>query len=1056
MAFPSTQIVPIQFSGGLNSKIAAFKLDQPFLETCENATYTKDGQIDKRSGFTLLSNKVMGGGTLSAGASLTTFNGELLLLDGTNLYSWQSEEGVWINRGSVFSSVNSQVRVLNSKISTQSNPDVTTSNGISLYVWEDNRPAPVKGDGIRYSVYNNKTGTLVVSDGQLYIAGVRPKVLCDGELFFVFYVASAQAILSATVPVGAPNTVSSNLNVLLENGQSSNFPVASIPYDVCLYNGEPVMVFATPIGVSIGRPTSPGFAQQLLQSASHIQVISCAVDSKGILWIAWSDLTDSHVMAYFDLGGIWTQVTAPFVPSTTGPTIAKNIAMIADTQVGNMNVTFEIAIAGDENVNNHHCDNYLCVPSGKANFIGQMRGVGLASKPFRFGENLFINTIAQSNLQATYFTQCLTQGLAYVPGTANVQAANDAALATNFTIVSRHAPQNGGTYRTNALLSQCDAVDNAGGFVFAGQRKGAFTTWQNATSVTLGCAGYVIDLDNANAFNSVQSNNNLHIVGGVKKIYDGVSCVEDNFLLFPENYLGFGCTATLTNAGAGGNLSWNMTNPSQYQWAVVYEWTDNYGQVQRSAPSIAVTATTTAANQAAVLRGPTLRVTEKAQARSPVIVSIYRTQANLPIFYKVTDDNNPLVNDTTLDFWTFTDTLSDVAIAANENQYTGSQLPNSAPPPCSLISLYQQRLMINSTEDPDVVWYSQNKFEQDQYNTIALDFNTSFVEGVDSRYGNSITALGLLDNNLAIFKETSIFLLQGDGPNALDTSGQFNDAALLVSDTGCNNPNSLVFVTQTSNSPGGLLFKSPKGIYLLGRDQSLTYIGAPVEKYNDLTITSANLLAATNEIVFTTIEGTALVFNYFFNAWSTWSSLPAVDACVWEGQLCLLTETGGVMVQDTTGTVYADTHPTGVTYPVSLKIRTPFIKMSGMQGYQSVFGCYLLGTLQAPHLLQVTVAYDYNPSAQGSVVINSSLAGAGRWGGLPIWGSTGAWGNNGLFSNYQFQINVNNPRCQSIQFTFEDVQPEPSKGFSLNGLALEVLALPGPMRLPTKNQVGVS
>ena len=105
----------------------------------------------------------------------------------------------------------------------------------------------------------------------------------------------------------------------------------------------------------------------------------------------------------------------------------------------------------------------------------------------------------------------------------------------------------------------------------------------------------------------------LHIVGGVKKIYDGVSCVEDNFVLFPENYLGNGAVVTL---GSGGNLSWNSTNPSQYQWAVVYEWTDNYGQVQRSTPSIAVTATTGAPGQAAFLVGPTLRVTEKAQARS--------------------------------------------------------------------------------------------------------------------------------------------------------------------------------------------------------------------------------------------------------------------------------------------------------------------------------------------------------------------------------------------------------------------------------------------------------
>jgi hypothetical protein len=1062
MPFPQTQVVPIQFSGGLNSKIASFTLDQPYLDACENGRYMLEGQIDKRPGFNLLSTNIQGGGNISAGSALTTFNGELLLLDGTNIYSYQSTDQTWIDKGNVFSTVNSQVRVLNSKVSTQSNPDVTTANGISLYVWEDNRSYPPKSNGVRYSVYNNATGTIVLSDQQLYVAGSRPKVVTDGATFFVYYAASSQALLGATVPVGAPSTVTSNLADIVSDGQPSSGG-QTIPYDVCLYNGAPLMAYASQSGLRLGAPIgapASGFPSQVIVNTTTITVIAIAIDSLDRVWLSWCNGTDTFLCVLEKVGGSWAFVAEPFVPNVITPTIAVNIALHADMQPGTMNATFEIAQAGSANVNNNFCNNYLCSTAqgsggfavGVPSLIGQMRGVGLASKPFRYGDDLFVHTIAQSNLQSTYFTRCLTKGLSYVPGTVNIQAANDTELATNFALVSSHAPQNGGTYRTNSLLSQADPVSD-GIFLFAGQRKGPFTTWQNAASVNLGCAGYLVEFGASNAFNSVQSNNNLHIVGGVKKIYDGVSCVEDNFVLYPENYLGNGCTVSLAS---GGSLSWSSSNPPQYEWLVVYEWTDNYGQVQRSSPSVAVAATTTADGQAGVLVGPTLRITEKVQARSSVIVSIYRTQANLPIFYKVTSDADPLVNDPTVDSWTFTDTLSDAQIAANENLYTGSQLPNIVPPPCSLISLYQQRLMINSTEDPDVLWYSQNKFEQDQYNTLALDFNTSFVEGVDSRYGNAITAIGLLDNNLAIFKATSVFLLQGDGPNALDTSGQFNDAALLVSDTGCTDQNSLVFVTQTPNSPGGLLFKSPKGIYLLGRDQSLTYVGAPVEAYNDLTISSASLLSQTNEIVFTTEEGTALVYNYFFNAWSTWTNLPAVDACVWQGQLCLLGAAGDVMVQDATGTVFSDAHADGVTYPVSLLIRTPFLKLSGMQGYQSIFGCYLLGKLQAPHVLQVSVAYDYNPSAQGSVLVNSTIAGAGRWGGLPIWGSTGAWGNNGLFNNYQFQINVNTPRCQSIQFTFQDVQPEPSQGFSLNGLALEVLAIPGPMRLPKQNKVALS
>jgi hypothetical protein len=534
--------------------------------------------------------------------------------------------------------------------------------------------------------------------------------------------------------------------------------------------------------------------------------------------------------------------------------------------------------------------------------------------------------------------------------------------------------------------------------------------------------------------------------------------VEDNFHYFPEEFTdGNSCAVALA---LGGNLTYNpLTVPNSYQYLVVYEWTDNYGQVQRSGPGVAVTVVTTEVGQGAVIVIPTLTITDKVNARSPISISVYRTQDSLPIFYKITDDDDPLVNDTSTDFVTMFDDLSDIDIAANENLYTGSQLANSGPPACSLISLYQNRLFINTTEDQNVLWYSQNKFEQDQYNTLPLDWNTSFTEGVDSRLGNGITAIGLLDNSLAIFKETSIFLLQGDGPNSLDTSGQFNDAQLLVSDTGCNNPNSLVFITQTPKLPGGLLFKSDKGIYLLGRDTSLYYIGSPVEQYNYTTITSANLDAKHNQVIFTTLEGICLVYNYYFDAWTTWganttNNLPAASGTVWQNKLVILTSSGQVLVQDLSGSVYTDTFGVGISYPVQMTVTTPWVKLSDLQGYMCVYNCLLLGTLQGPHILNVQVAYDYNPSIISSVDINSSVA-TNRWGSLPIWGSPGMWGDD-QFSNYQFQINFTSPhfRCQAVQLTFTDVDPNPSAGFSMNGLVFEVLSLPGQMRLPAANMAG--
>jgi hypothetical protein len=1048
MSLPGTIPIPIAFSGGLNSKAQEFTLDQPNLQEAENCVYNQIGQIDKRTGFTCVSTNIQGGGNISEGACLTTFNNELLLLDGTNLYSYQQESDLWINRGTAIATINDQVRVLNTKVATQSGPDCSSLNSISVYAWEDNRVQPASAAGVRYQVINNQTGTIIVSDTLVYSNAFRPKVLNDGmNNFYIIYCASSEALIMNTIPVSACNTISP-FDILIQDGLSTIANEATIPYDACIFNGSPLVAYASITGLrtSINEPFP-------IVDSTTIQVVGICVDSLDQIWIVYCDGINTYVMTctYDFRFHSLTTIMGPIAIGVFGSMVSINLSLIEGLDKGSLNLTAEVAQSGAENINNNCINNFIVNVDGYYTFIGQQRGVGLASKPFNYNNQIYVNTLSQSSLQSTYLTQCLTQGTGFTQGTTNLQSTFLAEVAVGFSTVAKHSPTTGGNYRTNGLLSQCDPI-NENTFIFAGQRKGPFTSYQNAQVVNLGVAGYSIDYNNQNQFNNVQSNNNLHLVGGIKKIYDGISCVEDNFNIFPENADGYGCSISLIS---GTSLNYNPLAPSFYQYIVVYEWTDNEGQVQRSGPSVANGITTTAAGQGAMLTGPMLRLTEKVNPRTGVIISIYRTQDSLPIFYKITDDNDPLVNDTTVDTWTFYDISNpDTIIASDENIYTNSQLGNSGPPSCSLISTYQNRLMINSNEDPGVIWFSQNKFEQDQYNTLSLDWNTTFVEGIDSNLGNEITAIGRLDAQLAIFKPTSIFLLSGDGPNALATSDQFNDAQLLVSDTGCTNQNSLCFITQTPNSPGGLLFKSPKGIYLLGRDESITYIGAPVEKYNNLTITAAILLSQSNQVVFTTLEGTALVYNYFFNAWTTWTNLPAVSACVWQDQLCILRENGEVSIQDITNTVWQDTHLNNVIEPIVYSVKTPWIKMNGLQGYQSVYSCLLLGTLQGPHVLSCQVAYDYNSSIKGSVLINSNVV-SNRWGGNTIWGAQGLWGNN-QFANYQFQINIDQPRCEAIQFTFSDINnPTYSQGFSLNGLVLECQAHAGTMRMPRQNIFGV-
>lgn len=1078
MPFPGTTQIPLLFAGGLESKIAKFSLDQPNLEDAINCRYTVAGQVEKRPGFTALSRNVLGGGYIEAGAAVNVFNNELVLFDGQSMYSWQDDERVWVRKGSAFSLSTGQTRVLNTKIATQSNPDAFTCSAgtlaaeLTLYVWEDNRTAPSNQEGVRYTIVDTSTGALVVSDALLFATALRPKVIGFQETilndtWMVTYEASASSIYASMVRSSRPNIVSPFVQ-LTQNGMPTVGGTQTIPYDLSnvtvgsAADSTVYFVFGSTTGLRL-EVLQPAFGSVTIAASALVtaatDTVCCAVFATGPneIWVAWSNASRTFCQSFTAAG---VPISAVFLVQLQ-PSVNIALGQVPGS-TGTLSMTCEVAgTASGGNFLNVYT--VATVPQ----YVGQQRGVGLASKPYVQGGNIFVTAVYPSSLQATYFTLCLTAPLGIGPNSFSGMQG-----AIGFEVVAKHAPSNGGGLRTNGLLSECQAFGSSG-FLFAGQRKGPFISYGDAQTVVLGVAGYSVGFASTDSFNSVTSNNNLHITGGVKKVYDGISVVEDNFHVFPELlalpagatfptlsptstnllFAGNGCSVTLS---AGGNL----TASSSYQYKIVYTWPDNYGQVQRSGPSVATQVTTTGDGKlTATLTIPTLRLTDKMSSRSPVSIEVYRTQANLPIFYKVTSDTSPLLNDTTVDFVNFVDALADGPptntttpnIAANENIYTDTQLANSAPPGCTLVSLFQNRLVINQNEDPSVVWYSQNKFDLSQYNTLPLDWNTSFVEGIDSRGGGPVSALGLLDASLAVFKPTSVYLLNGAGPNTFLTAGEFGDAQLLVSDTGCTNQNSLVFVTQTTNSPGGLLFKSAKGIYLLGRDSSLTYIGHSVEEFNGLTITSANILSTTNEIVFTTLEGTALVYNYYFNAWTTWQSLPAIDAVVWQGQLVILKADGTVMAQDLTGTVWQDTGSNGVVTQVQRKVTTPWVKLSGLQGYQAVYNCLLLGQFAGPHTMTVQVRYDYNPSVVETVSWNGSLVGA-HWGSLPIWGTPfGTWGNTS-YSTYQFQINLANPRCQAVQLTFID-DANDTQGSILNGLVFEVMALPGPQRLPAQNLV---
>jgi len=969
------QQFPFVFSGGLNSKSDQFQLQSPQLLQADNVRFQLDGSISKRPGFVNLPNNIIGGGVISNGVACQSFNNELLAFDGTFVYSYSQTLNGWINKGLSISVINKQRKIINNRINQQNNPDGNILNGIELYVWEDS------SGGIRYSMIDSSTKAFIVSDSILHNLGFRPKVISNNNLFNIFYLSSYNTLNLTTINPLYPNS-DGYTTVLFSNGNPSSYTC----YDVTILNGQPIIAYGGDQNVNIYVAGSSQIIAGSLPSS--ITAISISIDyTDEVIWVSYACNSGIFVIGMnYNL----YQLLPP--ANISSPLIEQgivNIATIPDIQnIKSLNITYEVSNYPDNFIVNGIVD-----IKGNVSNLKLQRSVGLASKPFIHNNQVFINTVYQSINQSTYFTLCASQGMK---------------------CINKINPGVSGGYRTNTLLAEVpNFPDDPDTFLFTNQLKGAFTSSTNNTSYSLlGVNATYIDFTNNNAFNSAIGSNNLHIVGGVEKIYDGVSFVEDNFHLFAEltDLSNGNSQPFLYQITTGGNLS-----VGQYQYQICYEWTDANNQVHRGQPSLPITITITTSNSAVVMQIPTLRITDKISPRSNVSIAVFRTILQSGIesdtFYKLTNDNSPLVNDVNVDFVVFTDNLSDLEVASKEPLYTSEQLYNQAPPSNSLISSYQTRIFLSGMEDPNIIWTSQDRFDLSNYNTIPIEFSPLLTEGVDPS-GGAITAIHSLDQSMIVYKENSIFWFGGDGPNANATSGSFSNALPVPSNNGCINQNSIISIPTNAFNSGGLMYQSGKGIYLLDRSQSVSYIGAPIEQYNNYHISSVEMIEDQQEVVFITLEGICLVYNYYYNRWTTWSHLPAVDSCIYNGNLVLIRSDGTVLMQQDGN--YSDNGK-----PIVRTVQIPWLAFAGITGFQSVMNVVMLGHYLSPHLINMSVMYNYDPTIKETITINSNAIVSNTFGGFNSFGSGLTFGG-GPFVPYEFLYNFGYPWCQSLSLLITD------------------------------------
>lgn len=971
--------IPISLQAGIQTKVDPKQVVLGQLLTLENGIFTSVGSINKRNGYDILGTDLENGIHFTEGAAISVFGNELLMFSGNRVYSRTAADNKWIDKGAATSVITTGNIIVRNDSYEQSNPVSDLLSGIEVYAYEDTR------GGIRYDVVDTSTSAIIVYDKAITAFGFAPVVVAYNGSIFILYIDS-NTIKYRRIDPSLPSTLGNEV-VLVNDVAGSNATMSAASNNNRLYisyNGTShITTFYLDTTLTVQGSTSV--------SGDANSCVGMAFDANSNITVLYGSSSGTRAHRF--------NSSMSFIASALlDTTIASAITGSANDTTLVVLYNVPSSIATDGYINSVSISDSF-VPSSPSVF---KRAASLASNVFSYNDISYVNILFFSALQATYFT---------------VDTAGNYIAKLNF--------RNAGNIRSRPTLPNVPAL-SSGIFLFANQIKGRTQAENDTLFTRLGINSSRFDFTSNNNFISAKLGNNLHIVGGIVSSYDGTSVVEHNFHIYPENIV-------LLPQVSGGHL-----DAGTYEYLATYEWTDNYGQVQRSTTSIPVQTTTTGSTSSVLVQIPTLRHTSKTNVR----IVVYRTEANSTLFYRITSITNPVINDPTIDYITLVDTLNDTSIISNDLVYdtgdpsVGVPLDDSSAPSCNLLVSHQNRIFIAGTSDKNVVQYSK---------IVAAGSPVQFADELtfklDAR-GGDITALGSLDAALVIFKSNSIYYTSGDGLDAAGNGITFSTPQLVSTDVGCSNPNSVVI------SPVGLMFKSSKGIYLLDRSLSVSYIGKPVEAFNSETITSSTLIENRNQIRFTTQSGPTLVFSYDVGQWSTFTNHESVDSDIWQGNFVMLKSNGSVYVENEGFTDGAS--------GIQLLITTSWLSLAGLQNFQRIYLLTILGDYKGEHKLAVSFAYDFSPYDSDSSIIDATSICAGtHYGDDPIYGGTSPYG--GRFVPYQFRIHLSKPKCEAVRITISDIQTENyNEGCALSALSLRVGAKEGNVKLPASSSFGTS
>lgn len=1018
--------LPVLLSGGVDTKTDAKSVNLGKLLVLENGVFENPGKIRKRFGYDSLGNSIDGGGTISAATSIAAnLNTNQLIQTADDLvYGYSTTKGKFVDIGSSYPVTMSNSLVFDSyELQGNTGVDMAVVGGFEVYSYITSSALSginnfttqfliqdASNKNITYkSAYVNSPekraawGKLVQTSTAAYHMRAYTGYLSAGGNFDTIYLDKIDPTL--TSPITASITISRSGATSGTAGMANVYDMLSTPLGivvayassttnivVSLYDFDLVLLNTANVTVSANATVAVALAYEssnseiFLVKSNRTTNLSYQVFDSTLTSILPNTVIATSEAPWSGTAGFFTfiqvaalqtannQVTvlATTYPSGYLPGVGGTFPKICKFNVSNAAVLFT--------------DYNFCVNGQVSSKIQSINDkffvvTGFASDPDGSGSETGTG-------QNTYFlNEVTTSGSSDVHTLGSVARFDIGTAATTFQSIFSVQPElilNDNNLIAALLTSSSLGVKTSTNIRSISRSEFDFSDSTNSSIITV-------------------PDTNFFIAQGQPISIDTFAS-EENFNQFP---IILSAAATVSPGG--------LTPSSTYSFYVVYEWVDTKGQVHQSAPSEAATITLgPTESQVEVVVSLPLRTTKQ----TPVKLVFYRTTADgvtpyreATLLTEVAISSRTFASGNVYTF--FPGTLPDAQLSAQQILYTtGGILPNDPAPNSKFQWIYKNRVMLGGLDDGNTVWYSKTRVAGEP-----TKFSAFFYTNVDIA-GGDVTAGGTLDDKCIFFKKNKIFYMFGDGPNDAGGGQAFSIPQEISSPVGCAYPKSVVAM------PNGLMFKSEKGIYLLDRGLNASYIGYPVEQYNQYDVTSALHMAKYNQVVFTLSNGTALIFDYLVQQWGVYTNVSAAGSTLYGNQHTYVQSNGIVLQQ---GSTYLDSSTT----PITLTIGLPWIKLNGLQGFQRAREFLLVGEYKSPHTLSVSMAYNYNDTYTQTARFTPT--------NTPV---------------LQFRTFLTLQKCEALKVLITDNGTATTgEGFSLSEMMLEIGVKKGHFKLSSSKSV---